>query len=119
MSEVNQTAEPVQTHQPPNSPRPGQVWKHYKKAVPYVVQSVREIEELGVWVVVYQDVFFIHRPWVVTLDRWHSTVEVDGPTWTGIVQRYTLLFETFKEYLASDYEVKQDLHYAASKLHVG
>lgn len=122
MSEVKQTSELVQTPQspqPPNSPRPGQVWKHYKKPIPYVVQSVREIEELGVWVVVYQNVFFNERPWVLTLDRWHSMVEVDGPTWTGIVQRYTLLFETFKEYLASDYEVKNDLHYVTAKLHAG
>lgn len=116
MSELTPSVEPVQI---PQSPRPGQVWKHYKKPVPYVVQSVREIEELSVWVVVYQDVFFIHRPWVLTLGRWHSTVEVDGPTWTGIVQRYTLLFETFKAYMDSDYEVKQDLHQATARLHPG
>lgn len=104
-------SEPVQT---PDSPRPGQVWKHYKKAVPYVVQAVREIEELGVWVVVYQNVFFNERPWVLTLDRWRSMVEVEGqPT-----ARYTLLFETFKSYMGSDYEIKEGLHYETAKRHV-
>lgn len=104
-------SEPVQT---PESPRPGQVWRHYKKVVPYVVQAVREIEELGVWVVVYQDVFFSERPWVLTLDRWHSTVEVEGQP----VARYTLLFETFKSYMSSDYEIKENLHYETAKRHV-
>lgn len=113
MNQLNEPNEPVQTL--PDSPRPGQVWKHYKKPIPYVVQAVREIEELGVWVVVYQGVFFNERPWVLTLDRWHSMVETEGQR----VARYTLLFETFKGYMESSYEVKQGLHYETVKRESG